>query len=357
MRIHIKDTIKSKNSKTMKRYLLIIITSLISAMILPTSSREQVLSWVKEMDTAAWKPRDSQGEFVFKNQLWILGGWDTPQTPNFLDVWKSLDGKKWINTTKAAPWVQSDLPVSLAFKNKIWIMGGRKVPGSVCSNKVWSSSDGAKWDLVTAEANWSPRLGAGFAVFKGRMWILGGTSDFYHNNDTTLMNDVWSSADGKEWRLELQNAPWSKRAYGQVVVFDNKIWMIGGGQRFPKVVVNNDVWCSEDGKNWKEVTKSASWLPRIWFSSVVYRDRIWVLGGWSDEHKNFADVWNSKDGIDWKELKTELQWSKRHELSAFVLNGKIWVAAGAAGEDYALNSEVWSLFIPPKWFNQNETAD
>lgn len=313
-------------------------------------AQERKLNWVKETGNAPWKPRDSQGEFVYRNQMWILGGWDTPQTPNLMDVWKSPDGKNWVLTLETAPWVQSDLPASLVFKNKMWIMGGRKVPGTDCSNKVWSSKNGAKWKLVTPKAGWSPRLSPGFVVFKNRMWVLGGTSDFYQNNDTTLMNDVWSSLDGKEWELELANAPWSKRTHGQAVVFDNKIWIIGGGQRSPKAIAENDVWCSEDGVNWMQVTPAAQWKPRMWFSSIVYRDRIWVLGGWSKENGNFGDVWYSKDGRDWTEFKSDISWIKRHEHSAFVFKDKIWVAGGAAEPNYALNSEVWSLYIPRNWF-------
>jgi len=330
----------------MKR--LLILTSISMLVTIFSVAQERKLNWVEETQKAPWQPRDSQGEFVYDNNMWILGGWDTAQTPNLMDVWKSPDGKNWVRTVKTAPWIQSDLPVSLVFKNKMWIMGGRTVPGTVCSNKVWSSSDGAKWDLVTSNAGWSPRLAPGFVVFKNRMWVLGGTSDFYKNNDTTLMNDVWSSADGKQWKLEVANAPWSKRAHGQAVLFDNKIWMIGGGQRNPLAIPKNDVWCSEDGVNWKQVTPSAQWKPRMWFSSIVYRDHLWVLGGWSPDG-NFGDVWYSKDGKNWTELKSDVGWVKRHELSAFVFKDKIWVAGGCEPNN-ELNSEVWSLFVPWNWF-------
>lgn len=325
-------------------FLFLLVTSSVFA-------QQKNINWVQETNHAGWRPRDSQGELVYKNSMWILGGWDTPQTPNFLDVWKSSDGKNWVRTIASAPWVQSDLPVSLAFNNKMWIMGGRKVPGSECSNKVWSSTDGARWELVTPNAGWSPRLGAGFVVFKGKMWVMGGTSDFYHNNDSTLMNDVWSSSDGKQWILETANAGWSKRAYAQAVVFDNKIWIMGGGKRAPDpAVATNDVWCSDDGVHWTKVTSAAQWRPRLWFSLVVYRDRMWVLGGWSDQNHNFGDVWYSRDGKDWTQFKSDTCWSGRHEHSAWVFRDKIWVAGGAAEPQYKLNSEVWSLKIPKRWF-------
>ncbi len=129
---------------------------------------------------------------------------------------------------------------------------------------------------------------------------------------------------------------------------------MGGGRRSPVAVPTNDVWSSEDGVHWTEVTPAAEWKPRLWSSSVVYRNRMWVLGGWSPEMYNFGDVWYSKDGKTWTEFKSDLQWPKRHELSAFVFQDKIWVAGGAAEPNYKLNSEVWSLKVPKKWFGENK---
>ena len=114
------------------------------------------------------------------------------------------------------------------------------------------------------------------------MWILGGTENYYFGDDTSLKNDVWSSADGKEWKRETASAPWSPRAYHAAVVHDGKLWVIGGGNYVPKYRALNDVWSSPDGVNWQQVTDRAPWNPRIWFSAVVHRDRMWVMGGWSN---------------------------------------------------------------------------
>jgi len=166
----------------------ILFSILFLSTIISEFSQNSNLDWVLEKKEAAWQARDSQGEFVFRDNMWIMGGWFTPQLPNPRDVWKSPDGKNWQRVLETAPWEHSDLPASLVFKDKMWMMGGRKLPGTECSNQVWSSSDGADWTLVTAHAGWRPRLAPGFVVFKDRMWILGGTEDFYNNNDSTLMN-------------------------------------------------------------------------------------------------------------------------------------------------------------------------
>lgn len=307
--------------------------------------------WQCVTEAAPWQGRDSQGDMVFQDHLWVLGGWFTPDTPNPRDVWKSPDGKQWQCVTEQAPWEHSDLPVALAFNDRLWLMGGRKLPGKENSNQVWSSPDGKDWTLECKSAGWSPRVSACHVVFKNRMWVFGGTDNFYEDTDDTLHNDVWSTADGKDWKCEVANAAWPRRTHAQGVVFNGKIWILGGGRWLPHMIPHNDVWCSDDGVNWDCVTEHAAWDPRIWFDAVVYRNRLWVLGGWSKEHGNFGDVWYTKNGRDWTELKSDVIWSKRHEPSCYVHKDRIFLAGGHAEP---VNSEVWSLFIPEAFFDSKD---
>jgi hypothetical protein len=315
------------------------------------AGEEPSLDWVKETDKAPWQARDSSGEAVFKDRLWILGGWFDSYSAPPRDVWSTADGKDWKLVTKEAPWKSSDLPMTLVFNDRMWLMGGwfnGRLKGHGASDEVWSTTDGEKWDLIAAKAGWSPRIAAGAVVFKGRMWILGGTENYYFGDDKSLKNDVWSSADGREWKLETATAPWASRAYQAAVVHDGKIWVLGGGNYVPKYEARNDVWSSSDGVHWEQATATAPWSPRIWFSSVVYRDRIWVIGGWSNNpSQNWGDVWHSRNGKDWAQLKSNVIWKERHEHSTFVFQDKIWVAGGHAKP---LNSEVWSLHVPKDWF-------
>lgn len=307
--------------------------------------------WVKVTDNAGWQARDSQGEVVYKDQLWIFGGWFNSFAAPPRDVWSSADGKTWKMVAKDAPWKHSDLPMTLTFQDRIWFMGGwynGRLPGHSASAEVWSSTDGVKWDQATAAAGWTPRIAAAAVEFKGRMWILGGTENYYFGDDRSLKNDVWSSADGKTWEQATPNAPWSPRAYHQAAVLNGRIYVFGGGNYVPKYHAVNDVWSSADGVNWTQETAAAPWPPRLWFSSVVYRDHIWVLGGWSNNpSRNWADVWYSQNGRDWKQWKSAVTWKERHEHSAYVFQDKIWIAGGHA---QPLSSEVWSLFVPPDWF-------
>ncbi len=296
---------------------------------------------------APWTPRDSQGEVVFRNRLWIFGGWFNSFEAPPRDVWSSADGQQWERVTAEAPWLHSDLPMTLSFRNRMWMMGGwynGRLPGHSASNAVWSSTDGKQWTQTTAAAGWSPRLAAAAVEFKGRMWVLGGTENYYFGDGKSLKNDVWSSADGKSWRMETAAAPWAPRAYHQAVVLNGRIYVMGGGNYVPEYAAFHDVWSSADGKFWRQETAAAPWHPRLWFGAAVYRGAMWVLGGWSKvPDQNWGDVWTSRDGRNWTEVKAAKIWKARHEHSVFVHDDKLWVAGGHAKP---LSNEVWSLQLP-----------
>ena len=55
------------------------------------------------------------------------------------------------------------------------------------------------WGNVTADAPFAGRDGAGLLVYQNKLWLLGGW-----NADTTVFpntttNEVWNSPDGKRW--------------------------------------------------------------------------------------------------------------------------------------------------------------
>ncbi|WP_236973647.1 Kelch repeat-containing protein [Membranihabitans maritimus] len=313
--------------------------------------------WELVKDSVAWLPRDSQGELVFKDHLWIFGGWHSSYEAPPRDVWKSKNGKRWKKVTDKAPWIHSDLPMVTTFRGKMWFMGGwynGRLEGRSASNQVWSSENGENWDLVVESANWDPRCAAAIVEFKGKIWLLGGTNDYYYGDEESLLNDVWYSEDGKDWKLATDNAGWPPRAFHQAVVLNNKIYLMGGGNYDPEYKAYNDVWSSEDGIHWVQETESSPWHERIWFSSVVYRGNMWVLGGWSNNpYINWEDAWYSSDGRNWNKLNTKgPMWKGRHEHSAYVFKNRLWIAGGMTPP---LVNDVWSIeLLQPSNINIKE---
>src|SRR5690606_25075687 len=117
-------------------------------------------------------------------------------------------------------------------------------------------------------------------------------------------NHVWSSADGVEWKQETDNAGWAPRMAAGAVVFKDRMWILGGIEKYyfgTDDDLRNDVWSSPDGVHWTCVTENAPWSPRAYLGAVVHAGKIWVMGGgnYLPNYQAHNDVWSSPDGVNW----------------------------------------------------------
>jgi hypothetical protein len=245
---------------------------------------------------AVWDGRHCGGYVVFKDRMWIVGG-DCLLKHYQSDVWSSSDGVHWTQATANAPWGQRNLHVTMVHDGKLWVMGGQTVPQfvpgvpEVFYNDVWSSADGAHWTRVTEHAAWSPRgMIQGSVDLHGRMWLLGGgTYDTPAHPKRLFYNEVWSSADGIDWRRDAI-APWAPRQYQSVAVFDNKMWIMAGANFDTREMNRNDVWYSADGVQWSELPHTP-WPTRHAGSVFVYADHLWMVAGSHPGSTPINDVW------------------------------------------------------------------
>ena len=247
-------------------------------------------------DRTIWEGRHCGGYVVFDDKMWIVGG--DPLLKHYqADVWNSTDGVKWTQATADAPWGQRTMQVTMVHDGKIWVMGGQTVPQFVPGvpeafyNDVWNSTDGAKWTRVVEHAPWSPRgMIQGSVVFQGRMWLLGGgTYDTPAHPKRLFYNEVWSSADGVDWRKDC-TAPWTPRQYHSVALFDGKMWVMAGGNLSSPGYNRNDVWYSADGVQWTELADTP-WPTRHAGTVFVHDNHLWMVAGSHPGSSPIHDVW------------------------------------------------------------------
>ena len=250
----------------------------------------------------------------------------------------------WQQATADAAWSVRSFHSSVVFDDKIWVLGGKTNNGN--EDDAWYSADGIHWSEATANAAWSARRAHSSVVFDNKIWVLGGSTI---DSGNIHKNDVWYSADGINWIEATIAAAWSARRAHSSVVFDDKIWVMGGNAGG----VKNDVWYSADGINWDYATTDAAWSARRVHSSVVFDDKIWVLGGWDGNFKN--DVWYSADGINWIEATENAAWSARSRHSSVVFDDKIWVLGG--WDRNSNNNDVWYSADGINWVEVTTTAD
>ena len=284
---------------------------------------QQALAHTSTQSPKRWAARNSHQTVVFKNRMWVLGGAIGSSKP-FNDVWHSADGKDWTRATEHAGWIARHYHTSVVFNNRMWVLGGVN-EDFVVRNDIWDSTNGADWNRVKDNNNigWETRFGHTSVVFKGKMWVLGGQN---RNNRFKNKNDVWDSTNGADWRKVTSNAAWTTRFGQSSVVFDGKMWVLGGQIGFNNY--RKDVWYSTNGKNWYPATTNAAWEARRLYKSVVFDDKIWVLGGQKGLTNSLNDVWYSSNGADWSRLTAESSWVARRSHSSVVFGDKIWVLGG-----------------------------
>lgn len=262
-------------------------------------------------------PRHSHATTIFKcpdsseQCIWLTGGfsdshrtWDLEIENENSDVWWSKDGSEWNQVTN----LNGD------FLRGVGNWDAK--PNSYVA--PWYSRYGHSLDALDGDGDGIPDV----------MVSLGG-------NSPMPSNDSWLSRNGRHWNYD-GKAPWSKRAYHASVVFQNKLWILGG------TPLSNDVW---SGSLIKDPTRDAGyniewhkesdapWSKRAGHCAVSRHrnvnttngltriEHMFVIGGFAQSQSNDGirshnDVWKTSDGSTWEQVQpanneTSMPWRGR----------------------------------------------
>ncbi len=291
--------------------------------------------WNPITPAAQFESRTWFGSAVFNNQMWVIGGHTgsgsiTPRDNN--DVWYSGNGKDW-NQAGLPPFAAREQFGLLAFDpgdglgQRLWVVGGFNALSNPVSlyNDVWSSYDGQNWALASTHANFPARAGFGSAVFNNQMWVIGGGG----------YDDVWSSFDGIHWLQEANNVGFLPHGVVAAGVLNNQLFVMGGGSSSTDP---NRVWSSPDGVNWNLVTANTGFTPRNNFAGLSFGGKLWIIGG-SQGTARFNDVWSSTDGKTWTPAPGVPPFPARSNGGDLVFQNQLWVIGG---DSSVLLNDVWS---------------
>jgi peptidoglycan hydrolase-like protein with peptidoglycan-binding domain len=202
----------------------------------------------------------------------------------------------------------------------------------------WTGSAVTDWQELTPSPVWTPSANRINSVaFNGKMWVL----------DDLDMN-TWSTANGQDWTEEATSVSWGNRSGARAVVFNNKVWVMGGSTG----VSANDVYYSSNGTSWTQATAHAGWAGRLNFGLTVFNNKMWVYGGEASGGITFNDVWSSTDGISWTEATADAGWASRAILGTATFNNKLWVYSS----DVLDQQDAWSTSDGITW-TQEESAN
>jgi hypothetical protein len=260
----------------------------------------------------------------FNGKLWVVGGQQTDIALTS-DVWSSDDGVSWTRVTADAGFPVRGRGQLVSFNNRLWLIGGNgggSLVTDVWRNDVWSTADGANWRQETAAAAFSGRFDHAVVAFNGKMWVIAGA--VYSGEPGG--NDVWSSVDGINWTQVTNAAPFGYRAGITVTVFNNALWLTGGSSGLGDY--KNDVWTSADGVNWTQVTANAGFPGRYLHSAGSINGRLVITGGETATASYVNDVWSSADGAHWTQSTGVSPFVGRTYAGSAVYNGRLFIAGG-----------------------------
>ena len=145
------------------------------------------------------------------------------------------------------------------------------------------------------------------------------------------------------WNSVTEHASFPRRDGFGPLVFRGKMWMLGGWNPEDPSVYKS-VWSSSDGQHWELVTQ-APWPNLHSAGYVVYDDKMWIVG--ADD----AGVWRSSDGIAWARVLVDAPWGKRYKPYVLVYDNKIWLMGGLDLSDgrYVPYNDVWNSTDGVHW--------
>jgi hypothetical protein len=154
------------------------------------------------------------------------------------------------------------------------------------------------------------------------------------------------------WTLESADVPEGMET-SPAVCYDNKLWLVGGGATDPDTC-SRKVFYHIDGswdKPWKEI-KKVDFTARMGHTCVVFRDKIWILGGYDAGHNPLNEVWSlDANAICQKHSEDkDIKWSPRCMFAATAYKDEIWLYGGAKGPvNESLMDDMWTSSDGEQW--------
>ncbi len=372
--------------------------------------------WKKISGAPPFGPRMFPTVFSFKGKLWVIGGYDTAQTP-LHDIYSSVAGVMWERHTETFPYPPDGTPV--IFNGRAWVIGGseegiaysedgenwqlqpvtapftgRTELGVTTHNEqlyvtggkdshgtqggLWRSTDGIVWEEIVT-AGLPERSGAVFASLRGMLIITAGfdrvkgltattfysadngftwqelaaqegfTGRYRHSflrtdrgfyiiggsmaqqNDITVENTVYFSETGYSWTRIALPQPLLNKSGMAFAFFHDRLWGIGGNpvdNDSPSTGTVNEIVASNNGMAWEMAAADPALTPRSHAATTVFKERLWVVGGFDYDGEGMNDVWASDDGLAWDCILPAAPFTGRGRHGLHVLNDALYLIGG-----------------------------
>ena len=202
---------------------------------------------------------------------------------------------------------------------------------------------GVIWHNSVLHAPFGERGYHSSIVFDGKMWVIGGM-----NIAGTKFIDCWFSSDGTNWIEATSGAFYASGGYElsdhYTVIYKNKPWLVGyWGNSFK----SNETWTTQNGVSWNKITPNPDFSVRTGFQLLAFNQRLWVIGGDPSLGAGLTnDIWNCEDGTNWNLVTASAPFSGRRNHRCVVFDNKVWMIGGWDG---GARNDVWNSDDGTNW--------
>jgi hypothetical protein len=277
--------------------------------------------WTQLTDNAAFQKSYNFQMFNIRDTLWVLhhdGGW------------YSLNGKDWAKSALTNIIKNNGFLDYVWFKDALYGLGTftGNIEHYTLTSAIHKTSDMKNWEVLADTSNLPKRFFYHPFVFDNKIWIIGG------GTENEQFSDIWNSSDGIHWIKQAENLPFGKRQESQFVFFNGKIFML-----------NNDVWSSSDAIHWAKEADRFVKEDIFGYSSVVYDNKIWLLG--CNRNNLFrSEALVSSDGKTW--TSQSAPWSPRGGTTSCIFKNKVYMTGGKYGgtpdrPNFIYSNDVWTM--------------
>lgn len=285
--------------------------------------------------------QDQIGDFAF-HQMAVFDGnvhsyygaglGATEETPYNQGVWHSANGIAWVSDTSFGSLRRGHSVTE--FNGDLFLIGGADNDDNELE-EIWISNDGFNWTLGSDLLTFGSVSFHNTIAFNDHLYLI---TDDYEDDDGTQMMAVYRSSNGFNWDL-ISTDVFPVRTAAETVVFNNKIYLIGGTNDTNFL---NDIWTSEDGITWTEVTPSGDFIDPVVFHTLnTYKDALWLIGGWSNTNQYNNHIWYSQDGINWTNYDGDIPFDGLYAHETLVYEDELWVFGGV--QEDGLSGAIGSI--------------
>ncbi len=238
------------------------------------------------------------------------------------------------------------VPPSTTPSTLLFLGGGNDVVSYASFNDVFKSTNLQQWNTLaaptTSSTMWSGRRSFEALYFNAKYWVFGGGTP-----NTPRLTDIWNSSDGVVWNKVSSSLPFANYYRYKSIVFDNKIYVIGGRSDYAGGTVQAKAWSTVDGIHW--TTTVLPFFERENPTLGVFNDELYVIGGVQGVLSSGctlpvgystttglpcsyaqSDIWKTTNGITWSKVGNTSLLGSTSDAKILTYNNKLYFMGGVA---------------------------